>query len=78
MVAEEICPEKIDVYRSVILSAKTTVRRVEDIGRDIKRQLENKAKNFKWFSLALDTSTDINDTEQLYEGSIMNLRLLKN
>ena len=48
--AKEICPEKIDVFRSVSLSAKTTVRRVEDIGRDIKRQLENKAMNFKWFS----------------------------
>ena len=45
--AEEICPEKIDVFRSVNLSTKTTVRRVEDIGRDIKRQLKNKAKNFK-------------------------------
>ena len=56
---------KMDVFRSVSLSAKTTVRRVKYIGRDIKRQLENKEKNLKWFSLALDKSTDINDTEQL-------------
>lgn len=63
--AEEICPEKKDLFQSVSLSARTTVRRIEDIGEQIKTQLKEKAKNFKWFSLALDESTDINDTAQL-------------
>ena len=54
--------QKMNLFSYVSLSAKITVKRVEDIGRDIKRQLENKAKNSKWFSLAIDTSTDINDT----------------
>lgn len=63
--AEEICPEKIDLFQSVSLSARTTVRRIEDIGEQIKTKLKEKAKNFKWFSLALDESTDINDTAQL-------------
>jgi len=63
--AEEICPEKMDLVRSVSLSAKTTVRRIEDIGRDIESQFKENAKHFKWYSLTLDESTDITDTAQL-------------
>ncbi|KOX68953.1 General transcription factor II-I repeat domain-containing protein 2 [Melipona quadrifasciata] len=63
--AEEMCPEKMDLFRSVSLSARTTVRRVEDIESNIKSQLKGKAKSFKWFSLAVDESTDITDTAQL-------------
>ncbi|KOX71823.1 General transcription factor II-I repeat domain-containing protein 2B [Melipona quadrifasciata] len=51
-------PETVDLFSSVSLSARTTARRVEDIGSHIKSQLKDKAKNFMWFSLAVDESTD--------------------
>ncbi|PNF32668.1 hypothetical protein B7P43_G13122 [Cryptotermes secundus] len=64
-VIEEMCPEKMDLFNNISLSARTVARRVEDIGSDITNQLINKANDFEWFSLALDESTDITDTAQL-------------
>ena len=55
----------MDLVRSVSLSAKTTVRRIEDIRRDIESQFKENAKHFKWYSLTLDESTDSTDTVQL-------------
>ncbi|PNF32729.1 hypothetical protein B7P43_G11587 [Cryptotermes secundus] len=62
---EEMCPEKMDLFNNISLSARTVARRVEDIGSNITNQLINKANDFEWFSLALDESTDITDTAQL-------------
>ncbi|XP_033606840.1 general transcription factor II-I repeat domain-containing protein 2-like [Cryptotermes secundus] len=62
---EEMCPEKMDLFNNISLSARTVARRVEDIGSNITNQLINKADDFEWFSLALDESTDITDTAQL-------------
>ncbi|CAM4460274.1 unnamed protein product [Caretta caretta] len=63
--AEEICPEKVDLFKTISLSANTVGRRIEDIGSNIIFQMNEKAKKFEWFSLALDESTDVSDTSQL-------------
>ena len=36
--AEEMCPENVDLFKSISLSARTVARRVEEIG-DSKKQL---------------------------------------
>lgn len=63
--AEEICPEKTELFKTISLSANTTVRRIEDIGSNLVLQLNENMKKFEWFSLALDESTDVMDTSQL-------------
>ena len=40
-------------------------RRVEDIAENMEQQLKNKVKDFTYFSLALDESSDAHDTVQL-------------
>ncbi|XP_022175759.1 general transcription factor II-I repeat domain-containing protein 2-like [Myzus persicae] len=64
-VVEEIIPEKLELFKEISLSRNTITRRVENIGNNILTQLQNKARDFKYFSLALDESTDITDTAQL-------------
>ncbi|XP_075933644.1 general transcription factor II-I repeat domain-containing protein 2-like [Anarhichas minor] len=64
-VAEEVCPEKKDVFNAVSLSASTITRRIEEIGGNVYAQLQQKTKEFYFFSLALDESTDVQDTAQL-------------
>ncbi|KAL4153128.1 hypothetical protein QTP88_000961 [Uroleucon formosanum] len=64
-VVEEIIPEKLELFKEIGLSRNTITRRVENIGNNILTQLQNKARDFKYFSLALDESTDITDTAQL-------------
>ncbi|CAM5176061.1 unnamed protein product [Natator depressus] len=63
--AEEICPGKVDLCKTISLLANTVAHRIEDIGSNIIFQLNEKAKKFEWFSLALDESTDVSDTSQL-------------
>lgn len=62
---KEIIPEKISLFENISLSRNTITRRVEDIGGDLMSQLQIKSKTFKFFSLALDESTDLTDTAQL-------------
>lgn len=62
---EEVCPEKKDVFNAVSLSASTITRRVEEIGGNVYAQLQQKTKDFDFFSLALDESTDVQDTAEL-------------
>ncbi|GFY64669.1 proteinral transcription factor ii-i repeat domain-containing protein 2a [Trichonephila inaurata madagascariensis] len=64
-VAEEICPEKVNLFKSVSLSANTVARRVQDIAENISSQLYDKNGHHEWFSLALDESTDVSDTAQV-------------
>lgn len=47
------------------LSHQTVARRVELLSRNVLSQLRNDLKNASGFSLALDESADISDTEQL-------------
>ena len=46
------------------LSSHTTERRISDINADIEGKMRNDLKNCVAFSLALDESTDIQDTPQ--------------
>jgi hypothetical protein len=47
------------------LSDNTIMRRVEDMATDVSEQLVEKQNTIKFFSLALDGSTDATDTPQL-------------
>lgn len=63
--AEEICPDKLNLFTSVSLSANTIARRTTDLGNNNVRQLKVTAKSFKCFSIALDESTDSSDSAQV-------------
>lgn len=63
--AELVCPEKKQAFASISLSRNTVAERIEDLARDLNRQLKDKVKTFIAFSIALDESTDINDVAQL-------------
>uniref|UniRef100_A0A8C6P2I3 SPIN-DOC-like zinc-finger domain-containing protein n=1 Tax=Nothobranchius furzeri TaxID=105023 RepID=A0A8C6P2I3_NOTFU len=64
-IVEKICPSKKQEFANICLARNTVVRRIEDVSRDIKRQLEAKGTEFDFFSLACDESTDASDTAQL-------------
>ncbi|KAL0202287.1 hypothetical protein M9458_000305 [Cirrhinus mrigala] len=63
--AELVCPEKKQAFASISLSRNTVAERIEDLARDLNRQLKDKVKTFIAFSVALDESTDVNDVAQL-------------
>jgi hypothetical protein len=63
-VAEEMCPEKVNLFKTVSLSVNTVAWRLEDIAENISSQLSYKNGHLEWFSLALDESTDVSDTAQ--------------
>ncbi|XP_050522733.1 general transcription factor II-I repeat domain-containing protein 2B-like [Daktulosphaira vitifoliae] len=62
---EEIAPEKCSAFKEISLSRPTITRRIEDIGKNLQDQMQTKAEQFSFFSLALDESTDNRDTAQL-------------
>lgn len=62
---EEICPEKVNLFAQISLSRQTVERRIGNISSEISRSLNTITKNFVYFSLALDETSDINDTAQL-------------
>ncbi|GCC38090.1 hypothetical protein chiPu_0016601 [Chiloscyllium punctatum] len=63
--AELICPEKKEAFENVSLSRPTVTRRIGDIARNLELQLQHRAVNFDFFSLALEESCDVRDTAQL-------------
>ena len=63
--ANDLCPEKADLFGSISLSASSVVRRTEELGENIVLQICEKARNLLWYSLALDESTDLSSTSQL-------------
>lgn len=63
--AGEVCPEKVNLFKTISLGSNTVARRIEDLGGDIIRQIKEKTKRFCSYSLALDESTDVCDTFQL-------------
>jgi len=62
---EEICPDKINLFTGISLSANTSARRTTDLENDIIRQLKDTVKTFKYFLIALDESTDTSDSAQV-------------
>ena len=55
-------------FQKVSLSHQTVARRVKDLSNNLKLQLRTNVKNCKYFSLALDESTDVSDISQLLVG----------
>ncbi|UYV79034.1 EPM2AIP1 [Cordylochernes scorpioides] len=64
-VVEEMCPEKVNLLKTISMSANTVARRVENIAVNISSQLFDKNGHVEWFSLTLDESTDVSDTAQV-------------
>jgi len=64
--ANIMCPEQKTKFDSISLSRRTVVRRVEKISDNLMHQLRDASKDFLWYSLALDESTDVQDTAQLF------------
>ena len=65
MAAEEMCPQLVHEFERVSLSPKTIMRRIQDMGADVHEELCHMARKFVCYSLAVDVSCDISDTEQL-------------
>ena len=61
----ELCPEKLNLCKMISLSRNTIARRIDDIGNNILHQVTSKTQRFTQYSLAMDESTDVNDTSQL-------------
>ena len=59
------CPEKKEAFENVLLSRRTVTRRIEDIAGNLEIHMQSKADSFELFSLALDESCDVRDTDQL-------------
>ena len=61
----EVCPEKKNVFNTVSISASTITRHIEEIGGNLYAHLLPKTKEYEFFSLALDESTDVQNTALL-------------
>ena len=64
-VADQVCPEKRQKFEEVSLLRRTLARRIETLGENLTSQLKGLVPSFQLFSLALDESTDVDDTAQL-------------
>ena len=61
----DLCPKNFDLFASISLSANSVMRRTEELEENIVAQLQQKAENFLWYSLAMNESTDLTSTFQL-------------
>ena len=57
--ANIICPEVRTKFQAVLLSRRTIVCRIDAISHN------EMSKSFQWYSLALDESTDLQDSAQI-------------
>ena len=64
-VAEIVCPDKQRAFQNVNLSPVTITHREEEIGSDIKNQLNSAIQKYVSVSLSLDEYTHIGSTAQL-------------
>ena len=62
---EYACSEYKHLVEQTSLSRFTVSQRINDLSDNIKETLKDRLKSCEAFSLALDESTDINDTAQL-------------
>ena len=60
-----VCTEIKSEIEAIPMSRRTTTHRIEAIAANLKENLVNTANTFKYFSIALDESTDVLDTAQL-------------
>ena len=60
-----VCPEVKSNIKAIPVSRRTTVRRIEVIAAYYVENLFNTANIFRCFSIALNESTDIEDTSHL-------------
>uniref|UniRef100_UPI0035901BC1 general transcription factor II-I repeat domain-containing protein 2-like n=1 Tax=Myxine glutinosa TaxID=7769 RepID=UPI0035901BC1 len=63
--AELPAPDKVKLFQSVSLSRRTVSDRITDMAQDIEKTLKDTARDFQFFSLACDETTDITNTAQL-------------
>ncbi|KAG0711181.1 General transcription factor II-I repeat domain-containing protein 2 [Chionoecetes opilio] len=61
---EDVCPEKKGVFSQISLSASTIARGVGEMAY-VRSTLRERCQGVRYFSLALDESTDVKDTVQL-------------
>ena len=61
----DLCPKNSNLFASISLSASSAVGRTEERGENIVAQLQQKAENFLWYSLAMNESTDLASASQL-------------
>ena len=73
--ASVMCPDVKSKFESISLSRRTAVHRIDSISDQLTEQLMVASKDFVCFSLALDESTDEEDTAQL---SIFNCGINRN
>jgi len=64
-VCDILCSHKRKVFQTISLSRKTVTSRIEAIGRNILSQLQSKIGQYKFCTITMDESSDINDTAQL-------------
>ena len=55
---------KKEEFSKLSLSHQTITRRIDEIGKSIEEELESRAAHFKFYSFAIDESTDSTDTAQ--------------
>ncbi|TWW71158.1 General transcription factor II-I repeat domain-containing protein 2A [Takifugu flavidus] len=63
--AEVLAPDKVKLFQSVSLSRRTVADRITDMAQNIEKTLKDTARDFEYFSLACDETTDITNTAQL-------------
>ena len=63
--ADIIFIEQKQKFESIPLSRKTVVKRINQLSENLMNQLRDVSKEFLCYSLALDESTDLQDTAQL-------------
>ena len=64
-VAETVCSEKIKLFSGFSFSAQTITRRIRKISENVKYYQKDCCDDLKFFSIAIDESTDTTDTAQL-------------
>lgn len=60
-----VCPKEKAAFNNISLSRNTVTRRVKVLGDDLKTTLRERVSIFKFYSLAMDESTDVKNTAQL-------------
>ena len=64
-IVESISPENKELFLNVSLSARTVIRRIEEMSENLKSSQEDYFEKLQFFSIAIDESTDTTYTAQL-------------